>query len=76
MKNETLLTTAATAGVVGATIAHAADAAAINDLVAKIKSPQDAVRGRMLRAEIDRVIPDVSHARHPSRNSPRARCAA
>ena len=45
MKNETLLTTAATLGVAGATAANAADTAAVNGLVARIKSTDDAVRG-------------------------------
>jgi hypothetical protein len=45
MNNDTILTTAATIGIVAATVATAADAAAVNDLVAKIKSPNDAVRG-------------------------------
>jgi len=45
MKNETLVTTAATIGLAGATIAHGADAAAVDTLVTKIKSTDDAVRG-------------------------------
>jgi HEAT repeat protein len=45
MKNETFLATAAAIGLAGTTLANAADAAALNDLVAKIKSTDDAVRG-------------------------------
>jgi len=45
MKNDTLLTSAATVGLLGLTVAQAADAASVSDLVARIKSTDDAVRG-------------------------------